>query len=224
MGRVIFITGTDTGIGKTAITALLLAHAQSETIQVRALKPFSTGGRDDEALLAALQSNTFPINFFHYAEAIAPWAAARLRNQSVKVTEAVSRIAAHLDQCDLLLVEGAGGLLTPLGERFNAADLISALSAEAIVVAANRLGVLNHTLLTVEALRNRSEKNVKIALVEQAAADSSRKTNEANLQELLPDVSLTAIPFLPNYVSDAQFIRQASRQLAPELSGLLARS
>src|SRR5687767_2015422 len=106
MGRVIFITGTDTGVGKTTVTALLLAQAQSEKIRVRALKPFSTGGRGDEELLAALQSNAFPINFFHYAEPIAPWAAARLHHQPVKLDEAVFKIAAHLDQCDLLLVEG----------------------------------------------------------------------------------------------------------------------
>ena len=223
MGRVIFITGTDTGVGKTAVTALLLAHAQAEKIEVRALKPFSTGGHGDEALLAALQSNAFPINFFHYAEPIAPWAAARLHNQPVKLDEAVSKIDVHRDQCDLLLVEGAGGLLTPLGERFNAADLITALSAEAIVVAANRLGVLNHTLLTVEALRNRSVVNMKIALVEHAAADSSRKTNQTNLTELLPNLPLTAIPFLSNYTADAQFIRQAAGQLAPALEKLLRR-
>lgn len=222
MGRVIFITGTDTGVGKTAVTALLLAHAQAEKIQVRALKPFSTGGHGDEALLAALQSNAFPITFFRYAEPIAPWAAARLHNQRVQLAEAVSRIAVHRDQCDLLLVEGAGGLLTPLGERFSLADLIVEFCASAILVAANRLGVLNHTLLTVEALRNRSVRDVRIGLVEQAASDRSQRTNQLNLEELIPDLPLTAVPFLPNYTADAEFIRRAALQLGRALGELLA--
>src|SRR5688572_3726274 len=156
MGRVVFVTGTDTGVGKTAVSALLVVHAQAEGMNVRALKPFSTGGIGDEALLSALQQSTFPTNFFHYTESIAPWSAARLRNERVTVDEALSRIVPHRDQCDLLVIEGAGGLLTPLGDGFDAADLICALGAEPIVVAANRLGVLNHTLLTVEALRRRS--------------------------------------------------------------------
>jgi dethiobiotin synthetase len=231
MERAILITGTDTGVGKTAVTALLLAHAQAEGIRVRALKPFSTGGQRDEALLAALQSNAFPTNFFHYPEPIAPWAAARLHDQPVRVTDVVSKIAPHLKECDLLLVEGAGGLLTPLGEDFNAADLMTALSADPLLVAANRLGVLNHTLLAVEALRNRSAKNVRIALVEQAAADQeavadlSRKTNLANLRELVPSipiVPIVPIPCLPNYAADAEFIRRAAAQLRPVLSELLA--
>src|SRR5688572_21048539 len=103
MGRVIFITGTDTGVGKTAVTALLLAHAQSQKINVRALKPFSTGNHGDEALLAALQFSAFPINFFHYAEPIAPWAAARLHDRPVQLPDVVSQISAHFEKCDLLL-------------------------------------------------------------------------------------------------------------------------
>ena len=222
MGRVIFVTGTDTGVGKTAIAALLLAHAQAEKLNVRALKPFSTGGRGDETLLSALQQSSVPINFFHYPEAIAPWSAAQLRKARVSLDEALVSILPHRDQCDLLLIEGAGGLLTPLGDRFNAADLISALSADAIVVAANRLGALNHTLLTVEALRHRSISTTKIALVEHSGADVSRKTNLRDLAELLDPLPVVAIPHLANYVAEAQFIVRAAAQFKPVIAELLA--
>ena len=64
--RTIFITGTDTSVGKTALTALLLAHAQAQGVNVRALKPFASGDGGDEALLGSLQKSSLRINFFHY--------------------------------------------------------------------------------------------------------------------------------------------------------------
>jgi dethiobiotin synthetase len=219
--RTIFVTGTDTSVGKTAVTALLLAHAQGGGVNVRALKPFSTGGTSDEALLGALQRNSLPINFFHYAEPIAPWAAARKRGETVALNDALRPIQEQRLSCELLLVEGAGGVLTPLGHEFTAADLITELQAEVIVVAANRLGVLNHTMLTVETLRNRGLRSIRIALVEHAGADASRKTNMGDLNDLLRGIPVINIPFLENYRTDADYIRAAARQIGSVLEDLL---
>lgn len=215
--RTIFITGTDTSVGKTALTALLFAHAQAQGANVRALKPFSTGGGGDEALLGSLQKSLRAINFFNYPEPIAPWSAAKLHQSPVTLQAALGPIQEHQGECDLLLVEGAGGLLSPLGEKFTAADIITELQCEVIVVAANKLGVLNHTLLTVEALRHRKVNAIRICLMEHAGADVSRKSNLADLTDLLPDVPITTIPFIENYRSEAEFIRAAARTL-PELS------
>ncbi len=220
MSRILFVTGTDTSVGKTALTALILAHAQSAGVNVRALKPFSTGSGGDEALLSALQERSLRIGFFHYPEPISPWSAARIHGQSVTLEAALAPILRHSEQCDLLLVEGAGGVLTPLGEQFSAADMIRELSAEAVLVAPNRLGVLNHALLSMEALRNRAARNVKIALVEQAGADVSRRTNLSDLKTLLPE-PVISIPFLTNYLPDPGFIRAAAKSLPGELAGLI---
>src|SRR5687768_860241 len=220
--RTIFVTGTDTSVGKTAITAMLLAHAQSEGINVRALKPFSTGGGGDEALLASLQKSTLRINFFNYPEPIAPWSAAKLRDETVSMEKVLQPIQEHRESCELLLIEGAGGLLTPLGNNFSAADLITELHAEAIIVAANRLGVLNHTLLTVEALRHRGVKRIRIALVELPGADLSRKSNLTDLTELLASTPLIPIACLENYRADAEYIRAAAKSMREQLSALLA--
>ena len=221
MGRVLFVTGTDTGVGKTAVTALLLAHALDEGINVRALKPFSTGSHGDEALLAALQPDGCSISFFHYPEPVSPWTAARLHNRRVTLPDVIARIEAHQQECDLLLVEGAGGLLTPLGERFSAAEIIKELSAQPIVVAPNRLGVINHTLLTIEVLRSHSAPPPMIVIVEQAASDLSRKTNVTDLRELLPSTKVVVIPYLQNFISVPEFIRRAARELKPILAELL---
>ena len=221
MGRIIFITGTDTGVGKTAVTAMLLAHAQSTGVKIRALKPISAGGVGDESLISALQEGAFPVNFYHFAEPLSPWSAARLHNATVTLEDLLARIHPHRQQCDLLLVEGAGGLLSPLGEGFSAADMITRLDCEVLLVAANRIGVLNHTLLSVEALRRRGVQHLKIALVEQSGADVSRKTNLSNLKALLPEVPVTAIPHLSNYMADAVFIRAAASGLGKELTELI---
>ena len=220
--RTIFVTGTDTSVGKTAVTAMLLAHAQAEGINVRALKPFSTGGGGDEALLASFQKSTLRINFFNYPEPIAPWSAARLRKETVTMEAVLQPIQEHRESCELLLVEGAGGLLTPLGSGFTMADLITELHAEAIVVAANRLGVLNHTLLTVEALRNRGVNDIRVALVELPGADVSRKSNLADLMELLGTTQVVAIPYLENYRAEADYIRASAKGMREQLSALLA--
>lgn len=221
MARVIFITGTDTSVGKTAVTALLLAHAQSHGINARALKPFSAGDRSDEALLSSLQKSTLRINFFHYPEPISPWSAAKLHESRVTLDAALAPIQEHGSSCELLLVEGAGGLLTPLGEGFSAADVISELHAEVILVAANKLGTLNHTLLTFEALRHRGVKSIRIALVAHLAADASSKSNLPDLQELLSNNSVVLIPFLEDYRPAADFIRASAKDLQEELALLL---
>ena len=221
MARVIFITGTDTSVGKTALTALLLAHAQSHGINVRALKPFSTGDRSDEALLSSLQKSSLQINFFHYLEPISPWSAARLHQSPVTLDAALAPIQEHRSSCELLLVEGAGGLLTPLGENFSTADLISELPSEVILVAANKLGTLNHTRLTFEALRHRAIKSIRVALVTPAAADASSESNLRDLKELLPNVSLVPIPFLEDFRPEADFIRTSAKNMHGTLASLL---
>ena len=221
MARVIFVTGTDTSVGKTALTALLLAHAQADGINVRALKPISTGDGGDEALLGSLQKSSLRINFFNFPEPIAPWTTARLHGTTLKLEAILPPILEHRASCELLLIEGAGGLLTPLGENFTAADLISELHAEVILVAANRLGVLNHTLLTVEALRHRGVKSIRVALVDLAGADLSRKSNLADLTELLAPLAVISIPFLEDFRPGSEFIRARAKELRPSLSRLL---
>ena len=218
--RVVFITGTDTGVGKTVLTSLLLIHAQQrETGKVAALKPFSSGGRSDAHLLYELQDGQLAldvINPFHFAEPLSPWTAAKLERPYIKLEEALQAIRSV--SADLLVAEGAGGLLAPLGEGFTALDLITALASEVIITAANRLGVLNHTLLTLAALRQSGVRKVKICLMNGFSEDPSVVHNENDLREL-SGVPIVSVPDLGAEL-DAGALRAAADKLSPQLKDL----
>jgi dethiobiotin synthetase len=229
MGRTIFVTGTDTGVGKTILTGLLVAHAletaknePSGGLPVAALKPFCSGGRRDAELLWELQDRRIPldvINPFHYAQALAPRTAARLENieASFKQTlEAIGRVKAGLR-----LIEGAGGLLTPLGTNFAAADIVRQLACEVLVAAPNRLGMLNHTMLTLEALKHRGVSSVKIVVMNHSGGDESTRYNVEDLRELAAPFPVHEIPLIPGpLVTTASFCAVAVR-LGDILSSIL---
>ena len=150
--RIIFITGTDTGVGKTLLTGLLLHHLRQSGCHALAMKPFCSGGRADAELLRAIQDGELTldeINPFFFTEPLAPLVAARKHQCSIRIPEVLRRITRVANRCECLLIEGIGGVMVPLGEGFSVLDLIAKLGCEAIVVSRNRLGTINHTLLTV---------------------------------------------------------------------------
>src|SRR6516225_1680307 len=173
--RIVFITGTDTGVGKTLLTALLLSHLRGQGLHALALKPFCSGTRSDAQLLHKLQDGDLTldeVNPFYFPEPVAPLISARKHNHHIPLDEVVKHInsiASHLSSLppaprtaiknsklkikNYLLVEGSGGLLVPLGEDYTVRDLIARLNCEVIVVSRNKLGTINHTLLTLHALK-----------------------------------------------------------------------
>jgi len=176
--KIIFITGTGTGVGKTLLTALLLCHLRSEGSHVFALKPFCSGSRADAQLLHGLQEGALgldEINPFYFPEPVAPLVSARKHNRRISLAQVVQHINSIASRVgpiprppagnpiiknsksriqNYILVEGSGGLLVPLGENYTVRDLIRRLDCEVIVVSRNQLGTINHTLLTVQALQN----------------------------------------------------------------------
>jgi len=155
-GKIIFITGTDTGVGKTVFTSLLLHHLRSSGVHALAMKPFCSGGRGDVRLLRAMQDGELSedeINPFYFPEPIAPLVSARRHKRRISLADVVRRIKAKLARCECVLIEGSGGLLVPLGEKYFVSDLIRSLNCEVIIVSRNRLGTINHTLLTLSVLQ-----------------------------------------------------------------------
>ncbi|HTV40756.1 MAG TPA: dethiobiotin synthase [Candidatus Sulfotelmatobacter sp.] len=186
MKRVFFITGTDTGAGKTVLTVLLAKHLRAQGVNVAALKPVCSGGRGDarkifRAIDGALSLDE--INPWHFKAAIAPSLAARREGKKLKIAQVAAHARAMEKRFEVVLIEGAGGLLSPLGDNFNSRDLILLLDAVPIIVAPNRLGVVNHALLTLEALPPNFRACARVVLVSFGKPDASAKSNAGLLAE-----------------------------------------
>lgn len=160
-----FVTGTDTGVGKTLVAAGLLLVAKGQGLSTAALKPVAAGCetteaglRNEDALL--LQSvMTEPlayeqVNPIALGAAIAPHIAAQQEKRVLSADRIAGFCRGSLGQADFTLVEGAGGWRVPLNPRETLADLARILRLPVILVVGVRLGCINHALLTVEAIRN----------------------------------------------------------------------
>lgn len=178
--HIFFISGTDTGVGKTVFTVLLLKFLREEGANAAALKPICSGGRSDARKILAVMRGVLSldeINPWHFRAAIAPSLAARKEKKVLKLAPVAAHIRAMQKRFDILLVEGAGGLLSPLGGNFNSRDLMVALNATPFIVAPNRLGVVNNVLLTLEALPRKLRVKARVVLMPQPKPDISTKSN-----------------------------------------------
>jgi dethiobiotin synthase len=159
MFRGIFVTGTDTGVGKTVVCAALL-HALRARIPVRYWKPIQTGIEqdDDTATVLALSGGGPEVVLdvgVRLPRPLSPHLAARLSGVTIPL-EQLTVIASAQPPSDRWIVEGAGGALVPINNRDLMTDLMAALHLPVVIVARSSLGTINHTLMTVEALRWRS--------------------------------------------------------------------
>lgn len=197
-----FVTGTDTDVGKTALSCALLRGAARRGHATAAMKPVETGchrdgdrlvARDAVALRAAstlghaiTDATSCP---YRFEPPVAPSVAARAAGVVVDV-DAIAAAHARLVALDpgMLLVEGAGGLLVPIGPGFVIADLARQLALPLVVVARDRLGAINHASLTVEVARHRG---LAVAAVVLMAVDE-REAVAGNL-EALRDAGLPAV-------------------------------
>ena len=169
--RGLFVTGTDTGVGKTILCAALLAAVAAEGRRVRAHKPVVTGLEDraeiaargewppdHELLAAAADMRPEEVAPLRYGPAVSPHLAAQLAGERIDPQRLISaaRGGAGGDDTagrDVSVVEGVGGLLTPLAEGLTVCDLAVALKLPVLIAARPGLGTINHTLLTLEAAR-----------------------------------------------------------------------
>ena len=198
MGKVIFVTGTDTGAGKTLLTALLLIHFRRRGNKAWAIKPFCSGLRTDAELFYKIQERELGkeiVNPFHFPEPIAPLISSRKHRRRIELEEVVERIQFVQKQCEFLLVEGSGGLLVPLGEGYLVADVIKALSCPVVVAARNKLGVINHTLLTTRILNRVSGFGMKVVLMDRITSDLASETNQRILEEILGPIRVFRLPY-----------------------------
>lgn len=186
-----FITGTDTGVGKTWFACWLVRQWRAQGRDAIGLKPITAGGREDAELLCAASGDVLTldaINPIHLREPAAPLVAAREENRAIDfaaLNASVLKIAARHSHA---AVEGVGGWRVPLGPRYEVRNWARDLGLPVVVVARAGLGTLNHTLLTVESIRAAGVICAGVVLnpgAENADTSMARRTNGAVLQDLL---------------------------------------
>lgn len=184
-----FITGTDTAVGKTYSTARLTAALRRVGFDTIALKPVCCGERDDAEILRAAAANELSldeVNPVWMKTPVAPLVASRLEQIPVSLEALKAWYARVTAGRRSVLVEGAGGWLVPVTDGITVADLAAAFDLPVIVVVANKLGCINHTLLTLESIRARGLHCEGLILnrLDAEASDESVKTNREILEEL----------------------------------------
>lgn len=222
--KITFITGTDTGVGKTLLTALLLDHLRTSGVHALAIKPFCSGSRADVELLRCLQEGELSadeINPYFFREPVAPLVAARGEVREITLAQAVANVRRVAARCECLLVEGIGGVLVPLGESFSVADLIARINCRVLVVSRNRLGTLNHTRLTVAALQREGVRRVKVVMMQSPRPDFSSRSNLLILNKLLKRVPVLVLPDLGLRTARTRAVKENRKKVKKILARIL---
>ncbi len=188
---IIFVVGTDTGVGKTLFTCGLTLALKRESRSTIALKPIETGfaeveGSDAHLLALASGLNIDDVNLYRFAEPLAPLVAGEIEGRAIDVDMLKSWIESKAQGYDFALVEVAGGLAVPVARGTTYLDLIAELKAPAMIVARNVLGTINHTLLTYHALDAKGIQTLGIVLNEPDGPDHSSETNPRVISEFVP--------------------------------------
>jgi len=198
-----FITGTDTGVGKTHLTRLMVESLRAEGRDAVGFKPVSCGDRNDGQILAAVSGNLplEEVNPLHFASPVAPYVAALLENKSIEPAALVESCRKFSEGREIVLVEGAGGWEVPITESYFISDLAKDLGLPVILVAANRLGALNHILLTVAAIKAKGLTCAGIILNQlEDEMDTPMITNKGIL------AALTDVPVLDHIIHNQDFL------------------
>lgn len=208
MGKGYFITGTDTGVGKTVVAGGLAALYKNRGLNIGVMKPIATGCKrvhntlisDDAAFLkrsAEVDVEYELINPISLEQPFAPTVAARLSNTKIDLEKVRMAYDSLCERHEYLIVEGIGGLLVPVDEYYFVVDLANEMELPLIVVCRSNLGTINHTLLTVSYAREHGL-DVKGIIMNESTEkcdDVTRMTNAAEIKRLTNLPILGMIPF-----------------------------
>ena len=222
------VVGTDTGVGKTVVTAAILARLRSRGTDetagpARAVKPAQTGYPDDDDagyVRWACEAEDAAVRLRTYGEPLAPAVAARRADNRIVYDRLLADTRAAIAATDRAVIEGAGGLRVPLSNdpSREIVDLVADLDLPALVVARSGLGTLNHTALTVEALRRRAVPVTGVVLNRYAGESVAERTNPGELERMCDAPVWT----LPQATLDSPTDLRALAECLPPLPELLA--
>lgn len=198
-----FVTGTDTGVGKTYVTRLILETLRREGVDAVGYKPVACGDREDATVLAAASGGLSldEVNPIHLKTPVAPYVAGLLENQTVDPAVLLGGFQKLAGKHAQVIVEGVGGWEVPLAANYRVSDLAKDLGLPVILVAGNRLGVLNHVLLTIDAIRAKGLTCAGIILNQlDDELDTAMITNKGVLEDL------TGVPLLDHLIHGQDFL------------------
>lgn len=202
----VFITGTDTGVGKTITTLVLATLLKDKGINVGVMKPVQCGGDDAQFLKHQLnlKDTLREINPCFAPEPLSPHLAFHRQRKTIDIRKILKAYETLRKRYDVLLVEGAGGLMVPLREDYFVADLIRDIDSEVIIVARLGLGTINHTLLTVEQAKAKGLKVKGIIFCQNKNGKTGipEKTNPEVIEKLTHTPVLGIIPYLNKFTSN----------------------
>lgn len=199
----LFVTGTDTGVGKTYVTRLILETLRREGIDAAGYKPIACGDREDAVVLAAASGGLTldEVNPVHFQTPVSPYVAGLLENRSIDAAALLSSYQQLASRHAQVIVEGVGGWEVPLAANYRVSDLAKELALPVVLVAANRLGALNHILLSVDAIRAKGLTCAGIILNQLGdELDTAMITNKGVVEDL------TGVPLLDHLIKDQDFL------------------
>jgi dethiobiotin synthetase len=218
----LFITGTDTEVGKTFVTASLAAVLR-QSIDVGVFKPMMSGiarehPQSDAQLLkkaAQVHDALSEINPYQFDEPLAPFVASKRAGKNISLSELLLAWSKIKNKHDFYLVEGAGGLAVPLGEDYLVGDLAKALQLPLVIVARPGLGTVNHTLLTVYYAQQLGLRIAGIVIngLKPAEASVAEQTNPALIESYSGIPVLGVLPWLGENPAIKDMVRQTEQHL-----------
>jgi dethiobiotin synthetase len=223
MQTAFFVTGTDTGVGKTYVTRALLYATRQRGLSAAGMKPVAAGvevdGRNEDVVQLMAASSIQPpvalVNPFLYDPPIAPHIAAREAGRPIDVAVIQQTFTQLQMLVDVVWVEGAGGFLVPLNAQQDTADLARTLGLPVVLVVGMRLGCLNHALLTAEAIERRG---LTLAGWVANRIDPAMARFEANLETLQTRLNMPLLGIIPFGTDPAQAAPLLELSLLPGFS------
>ncbi|MBN1844132.1 MAG: dethiobiotin synthase [Sedimentisphaerales bacterium] len=196
-GRGFFVTGTDTGVGKTVVAGAIARYLRTRAQKVGVCKPIATGCAvrreglvsPDAEFLAHCSDTDLSldqINPIRYREPLAPWIAAERARRPVDWHALEQACRLNLQQHDCLVVEGIGGVMVPIEKRYLVLDLMVDFALPVVIVARSGLGTVNHTLLTLEACRRRQLRILGVVIngYDPEGADPAQQDNPRLIEQV----------------------------------------
>jgi dethiobiotin synthetase len=224
--RGVFVTGTDTGVGKTVVAAAICAEASARGLSVAAFKPVVTGLDEeptqwprDHDLLASLSTagqRAEDISPHRYGPAVSPHLAEQLAGEELDPDSLIAEARAEAANAEALVVEGVGGLLVPLTNDYLVRDLAGELSLPLVIAARPGLGTINHSLLTIEAARAVALRIQAVVLTPWPEEPSAIERSNMETIEHFGEVPVIGLPRTdPAHLAEAGVVLPVSDWLSP---------